>query len=119
MRIFRHAYDFKVSRMLHVVAKVLSDGVAVLEIFLFEEAVHHGNIACGWRVLLIRGAPFDDFRADGFEVMRARSHPRGPVIASSRGRGRLARDEDAFTPVVTLHGTVHGEAHLHHPWNRR
>src|SRR5271155_448169 len=39
------------------------------------------------------------------------------MIARSRSRRRLAFDEDAFAPVVSLHRTVHGETHLLHAWN--
>ena len=48
MGVFGHTYDFKVSGMLHIVAEMLADRVAILEVFLLEEAIHDRNIAGRW-----------------------------------------------------------------------
>ena len=37
MRVFCHTDDFKIPRMLHIVAEVLADGVAVFEIFFSKK----------------------------------------------------------------------------------
>ena len=75
VRVFCHTDDFKVSGMLHIVAEVLADRVAVLEVLFLEEPIHHRDIARGWRVLLVLGAAFYDLRPDGVEVMRAGAQP--------------------------------------------
>ena len=37
MRVFRYPYDFKISRMLHIVTEVLTDRMAVFEILLLKK----------------------------------------------------------------------------------
>ena len=75
MRVFGHTDDFKPSRMLYIVAEVLSDRMAILKVFLLERPVDEGDIACRWRILLANVAAFDDFRAYGLKITGlARTH---------------------------------------------
>ena len=75
MGILRHSHNLEVPGMLEIIAEVLSDRMAVFEIFLLKETVDDSDVARGWRVLFIHGAAFDDLRPDGFEIIRACPQP--------------------------------------------
>ena len=104
IRVLGHSHNFECAWMFQVIAEVFSNGVSILEIFLFEEVIHQGHGACCWRVLLIDGPAFHDLGADRVKIAgdsRAAMMRHGQAfLAVVAGRHRYIRPRPSYRPPL-------------------
>src|SRR5579864_4523139 len=75
IRVLSHSHNLKCARMFQVITEMLSNGLAILEIFFLKEVIHQRYGARRGRVLLIDGPAFNDLGATGVEIAWADAQP--------------------------------------------
>src|SRR4051794_26204738 len=91
---------------------MFSDGVAILKIFLFEEAIYQRNGARCRRVLLIDGPAFNDLCSNRIEISGAHAQPRCPMVRRPGGGRRVSLNVYALAPIIAFHWAIKRKADL-------